>query len=120
MIWSENLMGFELAALSNPLRIDSDGVVRIGKTRVLLVIVVNAFKMGQSAEEIADSYPSVTLAEVYATISYYLEHRPEVDAYVEDYEEAGREMRKKIESQPGYANLQQKLLDRMNARRNAS
>ena len=37
---------------------------------------------GVSPEEIAARYRTLTLEQVYATITYYLRHRPEVEAYL--------------------------------------
>jgi len=39
-----------------PLRQDSDGTVRIGKTRVLLDVVIGAFVDGATAEQIVEQY----------------------------------------------------------------
>lgn len=56
-----------------PLNIDMDGVIRVGNTRVTLDTVVAAFKEGATAEEIVWQYPSLSLADVYAVIGYYLQ-----------------------------------------------
>lgn len=65
-----------------PLETDADGVVRVGKTRVTLDTVILAFSDGATAEEIAQQYPSLQLADIYSVIGYYLRHRSEVDAYL--------------------------------------
>ncbi len=65
-----------------PLQTDSDGVVRVGGTRVTLDTIVTAFQQGAAAEEIAEQYPTVMLSDVYAAITFYLRHRDEVDAYL--------------------------------------
>lgn len=65
-----------------PLETDADGVMRVGQTRVTLDTVVTAFKDGATAEEIAQQYPTVALADVYYVIGYYLRRRDEVDAYL--------------------------------------
>ena len=67
-----------------PLDTGADGVVRIAGTRVTLDTVAHAFQEGASAEEIAQQYPSLSLADVYAVIAYYLAHRNEVEAYLHD------------------------------------
>lgn len=69
-----------------PLLADRDGVVRVGSSRVTLASVMAAFHTGATAEEIAQQYPSVELAEVYAVIAYYLRHRAEVDDYLRAHE----------------------------------
>lgn len=65
-----------------PLTTTPEGVVRITGTRVPLETVVRAFYAGATPEEIAQDFPTVTLAQVYAVLAYYLAHRVEVDAYV--------------------------------------
>lgn len=65
-----------------PLEIDADGVVCVGKTRVTLDTIILAFTDGATAEEIAQQYPSLQLADIYSVIGYYLRHRSEVEAYL--------------------------------------
>lgn len=66
-----------------PLAADRDGIVRVGGTRVSLDSVVSAYLAGLSAEQIIESFPALSLADVYATIGYYLHHRAEVDEYLQ-------------------------------------
>jgi len=58
-----------------PIETDADGVIRVGKTRVTLDTLITAFNDGATAEEIAQQYPAVSLADVYAVIAYYLKRR---------------------------------------------
>jgi uncharacterized protein (DUF433 family) len=96
-----------------PLRVDESGAVRVGKTRVLMVLVVRAFLNGESAEGIVESYDSLSLAEAYAVIAYYLRHRAEVDEYLAEYEREGAEIRRQIEAVQGsQAGLRERLLAR--------
>lgn len=59
-----------------------DGTVRVAGTRVLLEIIVGAFRDGATPEEIVQQYPTLTLHAVYAVIPWVLEHAKEVDAYL--------------------------------------
>jgi uncharacterized protein (DUF433 family) len=65
-----------------PLRTDEHGAIRIGNTRVLLELVIHAYYLGETPEGIVDSYPSLTIADVYAVLGYYLTNREEIDNYV--------------------------------------
>lgn len=65
-----------------PLTTSPEGVVRITGTRVPLETVVRAFHQGVTPEEIVQDFPSVSLAQIYAVLAYYLAHRADVDAYV--------------------------------------
>ena len=60
---------------------------RISGTRVSLDSVVYAFLNGQSPESIVDSFPSLTLEQVYGAIAYYLANRAEIDDYLRKGEE---------------------------------
>jgi uncharacterized protein (DUF433 family) len=54
----------------------------VSGTRVPLETVVHAFRQGATPEEIVQDFPSLTLAQVYAVLAYYLGNRANVDAYV--------------------------------------
>lgn len=58
-----------------PLATGADGVARVGATRVTLDTVVAAILEGATAEEIAQQYPTLRLADVYSVIGYYLRER---------------------------------------------
>jgi uncharacterized protein (DUF433 family) len=58
-------------------------VYRITGTRVSLDSIVHAWWAGQSAETIAQSFPVLTLEQVYGAITFYLAHKQEIDGYLE-------------------------------------
>src|SRR6185312_2317311 len=60
-----------------PLREDR-GVLRVGDTRVALATVVALYDQGATPEEIAYRFPPLHVADLYAVISYYLSHPPEI------------------------------------------
>jgi len=96
-----------------PLRRDASGALRVGHSRVLLELVIRAFQDGATPEAIAQHYPSATLADIYAVISYYLRHREDIEAYLAEREQRAREVRQRIESQQGdLADLRSRLLTR--------
>ncbi len=43
-----------------------------------------AFCNGQTAESISQSFPVITLEQVYGTITFYLANRSEIDNYLKD------------------------------------
>lgn len=57
-----------------------DAGYRVAGTRVSLDSVVYAFRSGESPESIAQSFPVLSLEQVYGAIAFYLAHREEVDA----------------------------------------
>src|SRR5258705_12418466 len=80
-----------------PLETDTDGVIHVGKTRVTLDTIVQAFKDGATAEEIAQQYPSVDLADIYYVIGYYLRQRSKVEAYLSQRRQEAEQIREKNE-----------------------
>lgn len=68
---------------------------RITGTRVSLDSIVYAFLEGDSPETIAQSFPVITLGQVYGAIAYYLAHREEIDAHLR-LEEADFEEKRKL------------------------
>lgn len=56
--------------------------IRLKGTRIGIETVLDDYLNGVSPEEIATRYRSITLEQVYATITYYLHNQREVDAYL--------------------------------------
>ncbi|MFN5953083.1 MAG: DUF433 domain-containing protein [Dolichospermum sp.] len=95
-----------------PLEFTTDGVIRIGKTRVTLDTVIAVFKQGTTAEEIAYRYPSLKLADIYATIAFYLNHQQEVEVYLQQRHQQAQEIRKINETRFDPQGLRNRLLAR--------
>lgn len=94
-----------------PLRVDETGTVRVGKTRVLLEVVVRAFLDGATPEEIVLDYDTLELDEVYGAIGYYLRHRKDVDAYLAARAHQAEELRERVEvAQRHLPDIRQRLL----------
>ncbi|MBE9044983.1 DUF433 domain-containing protein [Pleurocapsales cyanobacterium LEGE 10410] len=51
-------------------------------TRISLDSIVYAFQQGLSPESIVQSFPLLTLEQVYGAIAFYLANRTEIDAYL--------------------------------------
>ncbi|MEG3834733.1 DUF433 domain-containing protein [Microcoleus sp. AT8-B1] len=95
-----------------PLQTNADGVVRVGNTRVTLDTVIAVFKQGTTAEEIVYRYPSLRLADVYATIAFYLNHQQEVETYLQQRQQQAQEIRKMNEARFDPQGLRDRLLAR--------
>ena len=95
-----------------PLAADANGAWRVGGTRVLLETLVAAFQRGDSPEEIREQYPSVSLGDIYAVLTYYIRHQSDVGAYLSERERAGVEVRAKIEARFPPEGLRARLLAR--------
>jgi uncharacterized protein (DUF433 family) len=62
--------------------IDSEGCIRIGKSRVTLDTLAAAFFSGATPEQIVIDYPTLNLADVYSAIGYLLRNRESVNEYL--------------------------------------
>lgn len=100
-----------------PVRIDADGTMRIGETRVPLQTIIYAFRQGDSPEQMVDSFPVLTLADVYAVIAYYLRERDMVEVYVQRQEAIADEVRRENEARFPTEGLRARLLARMEEKR---
>ena len=98
-----------------PLRLDEGGVMRVGKSRVSLDLVVEQYENGMTPEEMVRAYDTLDLADVYAVIAYYLQHRDEVRAYLERRREEADVLRANIEKERPRVSRQD-LLARRSAR----
>jgi uncharacterized protein (DUF433 family) len=81
-----------------PLRTDSDGVIRVGQTRVTLHTLIGFYNAGHTPEALHDGFPTVSLADIHAILAYYLANQETVDAYLRQIDEEGERIRRKIEA----------------------
>ena len=66
-----------------------DGGYYVAHTRISLDSVVYAFNRGDSPERVLEQFPLLDkLPRVYGAIAFYLDHKAEIDRYLE---ETGRE-----------------------------
>ncbi len=56
------------------------GRPRINGTRMPVQVIVGWYKKGYNAEEIAEQYDHMTLAQIYAALTYYHANQQEIDA----------------------------------------
>ncbi len=113
MIGEKTTVSLTLQAELVPLHPDDQGVIRVGKTRVPLELVIEAYQEGETPEAIVRWFDSLQLADVYAVISYYLKHKQEVEAYLHQREELAAQVRRTIEAgQQSRPNFHEELLAR--------
>jgi hypothetical protein len=111
---------FEPLTVAVPLREEPPGVFRVGTSRVLLELVIQAFKAGATPEAIVQSYDTLHLADVYAVISRYLTDPAPFEDYLRQRDEAAAETRRQIEARQGpQGNLREVLLARAKAKESA-
>jgi uncharacterized protein (DUF433 family) len=64
--------------------IQRDGGYFIESTRVSLDSVVYAFLRGESPEGIAESFPVLTLEQIFGALTFYTANREEIDQYLNE------------------------------------
>jgi uncharacterized protein (DUF433 family) len=60
----------------------AEDAIRIAGTRVGIETVLRDYREGASPEEIVLRYPTLSLGQVYATITYYLANQERLEAYL--------------------------------------
>jgi uncharacterized protein (DUF433 family) len=98
-----------------PLFTDPHGAIRVRGTRVTLDTIVTAFRAGATAEEIAQKFPTVTLADVYQVIAHYLNHTAEIDAYLSQRQIEATTLQREIEKRFDPVGVRARLLARRTA-----
>jgi uncharacterized protein (DUF433 family) len=98
-----------------PLITDPHGAVRVRGTRVLLDTIISAFHAGATAEEIAQKFPSLALADVYQVIAHYLNHTAEIDVYLAGRQVEAAALQREIEGRFDPVGVRARLLARQNA-----
>ncbi len=101
-----------LSITTVPLSTDDAGVLRVGDSRVSLDSIIFAFKEGATPEEIVQQYPVLQLPDVYAVISYYLQHSAEVEAYLAQRRTQRLALRQELEARFDPQGIRARLLAR--------
>ena len=104
-----------MTAVRCPLFTDLHGTIRVRGTRVTLDTIVTAFRAGATAEEIAQKFPTVVLADVYQIIAHYLNHTTEIDAYLSQHKAIAAALKSEIERRFDPVGVRARLLARRNA-----
>ncbi len=84
-----------------PFQLDEYGTYRVGNTRIPLERVIECYGRGDSAADIVVSFQDLRLADVFAVLSYYLNHEEEVQEYCRRQKDAGTEVMARIEAAQG-------------------
>ncbi len=74
--------------------------IRIRGTRVGIETVLEDYHEGSSPEEIAARYHSLTLEQVYATITYYWRHQSQIDGYLQAWRDYSDQAAQEHEQRP--------------------
>lgn len=94
---------------TTPLIQEVDGTVRIKGSRVTMDTIVGAFQKGATAEQIQDSFPSLSLAQIYGAVAYYLDHETDVETYLRERREEAKSLKHEIERQQDTAGFRARI-----------
>ncbi len=98
-----------------PLVTDPHGSIRVRGTRVTLDAIITAFHCGATAEEIAQKFPAIALADIYQVIAHYLNHASELNAYLTRRHAEAATLRHDVEIQTDPVGIRARLLARRNS-----
>ncbi|HEY8601568.1 MAG TPA: DUF433 domain-containing protein [Thermomicrobiales bacterium] len=105
-------MAATLTTFALPLRLDEQGTIRVGRSRVTLDLVIDAYHRGVSPETIAQQFPVMSLAEIYGAITYYLQHQSEMNEYLNERAEAAAPLLHRLEAGANPVGLRAELQGR--------
>ena len=88
---------------------DDEGTIRVKGSRVTLDTFINAFKRGDTAEQIQEGFPSLKLAQIRYTIGWYLNNQEDVDDYLRVREYEADALRQRIETQSDYGGFRETI-----------
>lgn len=75
------------------IEVDEKGVARIGRSRLKVLHIATEKFQGMSEEEIQKAHPFLSMAQIYAALSYYYDHKPEIDAKIQSDEREYQRLR---------------------------
>src|SRR2546425_2275597 len=96
-------------AQTTPLIEDKDGTIRVIGSRIPLDTIVYEFNQGATAEQIQDSFPSLSLRSIYGALAFYLEHQAAVEEYLRHRGQEAAELRRKLENRSEITALRESL-----------
>jgi uncharacterized protein (DUF433 family) len=94
---------------NTPLSVDENGTIRISGSRISLETIIQQFKLGATAEQIQEDFPSLTLREIYGAIYYYLDNAEATEEYLRQQESAAEETRRFIDEHLPANTLRERL-----------
>lgn len=86
--------------LENYFEFIGEHAIRIAGSRVGIETVLHDYQEGSSPEEMVLRYPTLSLEQVYATITYYLANREKVEVYLEQVRQQREEAFKEQQQKP--------------------
>lgn len=90
---------------------EREGEYYVTQTRVPVGVIVASWKRATPPEHIVEQFPSLSLADIYGVITYYLDHQLEMDEHFallsEDYER--ERLKQRADDPVFYGDLHQRI-----------
>lgn len=86
--------------------------IRVIGSRITLDTLVGYFKQGETVEDLADGFPTLSLEQIRMVINWYLTNQREADEYLKEGEAEAEALWEKITSKPEYKTAHEELLRR--------
>jgi len=102
-----------VAVLNSLIEVDDQGVAWIaGANTKVVEVVLDKMAYGWSPEEMHSQHPHLSMAQIHAALSYYYEHKSEVDADIERRDRYAQELRAQQKDPFTRSELERRLRDR--------
>jgi uncharacterized protein (DUF433 family) len=89
---------------------DADGQIRFKGHRIRLIDVVARFEEGHAPEAIlVDFYPTLSLAQIYRAVAFYLENEPDVRGLIAQNDRMVEALKANAPRTPGIPELRKRL-----------
>ena len=95
-----------------PLHQDETGSIRVKGSRVTLDTIIHRYQVGDTAEDIQDGFPSLSLEQVESVIAWYFDNQVGADEYLRKREAKAAELEREIRSKYDHVALKERLMKR--------
>ena len=100
-------------ALDGHIEVDERGVARVAGTRLKVIhVVMDKMAHGSSPEDIVKQFPPLTLAQVHAALTYYYDHKAELDTQIRHSLQRAEAHQAQADAQPSREELLRRLANK--------
>jgi uncharacterized protein (DUF433 family) len=95
-------------ALDGHIQVDDRSVARIAGSRIKVMhLVMEVMANGYTPEQLHEQFPHLRIAQIYAALTYYHDHKDEVDRQVEESIQLVDRLRAQAEETPLHKRLRE-------------
>ncbi len=102
-----------MSTVSYPhIEIRANGKAYIQGTGFKVRILVEEYLSGMHPKEMEREHPPLTLSQIHGALTYYYDHKEEIDKDIEELDRFEKELRSQYENSPAAERLRQAMKDR--------